>query len=393
MNSLRARLARFDPSLNEQARAPRVAPSSATLDAMGFLPMPGGSLRRVFDVQGLPRPSDVGAALWSLAAETKEPPPQPWIVLDTETTGLASGTGTLVFLVGWVEWWDDQARVVQLFMPEPANESELLSDTAAALDAAGAIISYNGKGFDLPRLRSRWMLQRRRYDDSKLPHLDLLYPCRRLTRGWLADARLATVEAALLGMERQDDLPGAEVPDVYRAYLRGEAGARVDRVVEHNAHDVIHLTRLAATLSRLLDDDDAVLPAASRLALARWRATSDDLSASRARLEPLCSEQGGVGEQALWLLAQLERRARDFESAHARLLELTKRAPHWLEAKVALAKLQEHRLKDLRGARRTVLAALEQQRRTADLGGSVPSGRMRALRHRLTRIERKWSAR
>jgi len=192
------------------------------------------------------------------------------LVLDTETTGLESGTGTLVFVVGLLSWTAERQRLVQFFLPEPAGEKAFLRAVLLEIGRASALVSYNGRGFDLPRLRSRIRLQRLDEGPLDRPHLDLLYPVRRLVRGWLPDARLKTIEQRLLAEHRDGDLPGEFAPEVYRVLQLENRDSGIVDVVRHNAMDVESLPRLAARLGELysgagLDE----LPGVCALSVAR----------------------------------------------------------------------------------------------------------------------------
>src|SRR5436189_729035 len=144
------------------------------------------------------------------------------LFLDTETTGLAGGTGTYAFLVGagWIE--GDVFVVAQHFMRDLDEEPALLAALAPLLERAGGVVTYNGAGFDLPLLETRFVLARRRWPGT-IPHLDLLPAARRLWSARLSDCRLVTVELHALGFERAGDLPGALIPSVYFEYLRRKA--------------------------------------------------------------------------------------------------------------------------------------------------------------------------
>ena len=141
------------------------------------------------------------------------------LFLDTETTGLAGGTGTYAFLVGaaWLE--GDRLAVTQFFMRDFDEEPALLAALEPLLTRATAVVTFNGAGFDLPLLETRFVLARRRWP-AALTNLDLLRPARRVWTGWLADCRLATLESEVLGLARDDDVPGALIPLLYFDYLR-----------------------------------------------------------------------------------------------------------------------------------------------------------------------------
>ncbi len=185
-----------------------------------------------------------------LAALPGQPPDDvPLICLDTETTGLATATGTVAFLIG-LGWWErDRFRQVQLLLPDHSDEPALLEALGGLIPPDCWLVTYNGRGFDWPLLVTRHRMARR-----PLPvhdgHLDLLPVVRRLFRHRLDDARLQTAERGLLGIERHDDVGGWEIPSRYLGFLRGgPAGPLVD-VVRHNDQDVRSLARLLVYLER-----------------------------------------------------------------------------------------------------------------------------------------------
>src|SRR5207302_806542 len=141
------------------------------------------------------------------------------LFLDTETTGLAGGPGTYAFLVGagWIE--GDAFVVTQHFMRDLDEEPALLAALAPLLERAGGVVTFNGSGFDLPLLETRFVLARRRWP-ATLPHLDLLRPSRRVWTGCLDDCRLGTLERDVLGLSREEDVPGAVIPSLYFDWLR-----------------------------------------------------------------------------------------------------------------------------------------------------------------------------
>ena len=189
-----------------------------------------------------------------LASLPGQPPPEvPLLCLDTETTGLATAAGTLAFLVG-LGWWErGRFRQVQLLLPDHADEPALLAELTRHVPAAAWLVTYNGRGFDWPLIVARYRLARDRPPDHA-GHLDLLPVVRRLFRHRMADARLATVESALLGVRRHADVPGWEIPERYFTFLRdGEPGPLID-VVRHNDEDVRSLARLLAHLDRAYAD-------------------------------------------------------------------------------------------------------------------------------------------
>ncbi len=208
-------------------------------------------------------------------------PDVPLICLDTETTGLATGAGTVAFLIG-LGWWDgDQFRQVQLLLPDQAGEPGMLDALAELLPASGWLVTYNGRSFDWPLLVARFRLNRR----SPPPlagHLDLLPFVRRVFRHRLTDARLKTVETELLGERRGHDIEGWEIPGRYLEMLRGGPVEPIAEVVRHNHEDVRSLARLMAHADRHLgaSSDRRSAPAGDLFGLARaYRRTRRDRDA------------------------------------------------------------------------------------------------------------------
>jgi tetratricopeptide (TPR) repeat protein len=171
------------------------------------------------------------------------PADTPLVCIDTETTGLATASGTVAFLVG-LGWWDgDRFRQAQLLLPDHPAERGLLARLAARIPADSWLVSYNGRGFDWPLLVARY-----RMSGVAAPvhagHLDLLPFVRRVYRHRMADARLRTVETDLLGTIRHGDVDGWQIPGLFLDFLRGgEAWPLID-VVRHNREDVRSLGRL-----------------------------------------------------------------------------------------------------------------------------------------------------
>lgn len=172
------------------------------------------------------------------------------LCFDTETTGLAGGTGTRAFMIGAAVWRGGRLRIRQLTLTAMAGEGAMLREFAAWLAPETVLISYNGRCYDAPLLATRYRLARLDNPLTGLAHLDLLHPVRRRYRGVWENCRLATVERQLLGIVREDDLPGAEAPRAWRDYLGGGSARDLRRVGEHNAQD---LRSLAGLLLRLVE--------------------------------------------------------------------------------------------------------------------------------------------
>jgi uncharacterized protein YprB with RNaseH-like and TPR domain len=170
---------------------------------------------------------------------------------DTETTGLAGGTGTRAFMIGAADWHAGALRLRQLTITTMAAEPAMLRTFAGWLDPQRVLVSYNGKCYDAPLLATRYRLARLANPLIGLDHLDLLHPVRRHWKGQWENCRLATAERQLLGVLREDDLPGAEAPAAWLTYLRGGPATNLRRVATHNAQDLKSLAGVLLRLSAL----------------------------------------------------------------------------------------------------------------------------------------------
>ncbi|MEP6680643.1 MAG: ribonuclease H-like domain-containing protein [Chloroflexota bacterium] len=172
---------------------------------------------------------------------------------DTETTGLSTGAGTVIFLAGlaWIE--GDRMAVRQYLLPDYPHEAALLRRVAAELARAERVVTYNGRAFDLPMLASRLTVHGLFREQAALPtlHDDLLPIARRLWRRRLGGARLSQVESGVLGVRRDSDVGGADVPGRYFDYLRGGSPELLADVLDHNLQDVVSLALLEAEVLRL----------------------------------------------------------------------------------------------------------------------------------------------
>ena len=176
------------------------------------------------------------------------------LYLDTETTGLHGGTGTVAFLVG-LAFWDDVnggMTVEQILVRELGEEAPMLAHVAARIAKASMLVTFNGKSFDLPLLRTRFVMARLEAPREP-PHLDLLHVARRLHKPRGVECKLTTIERDVLGFERVDDVPGSEVSACYLHFLRSGDVRGLLGVVEHNAWDVVAMAALVGLYGEPID--------------------------------------------------------------------------------------------------------------------------------------------
>ncbi len=197
-------------------------------------------------------------------------PAHPLVCLDTETTGLGTAAGTVAFLVGLGTWDGDRFDVQQLLLPDQPDEPAFLAAVRAAIPPDAWLVTYNGRGFDWPLLVARFRLHLSQAPEHA-GHLDLLPVARQLWRHRLGDARLATVERDVAGVQRHNDVTGALVPARYLEFLRTGSAEPLRAVADHNRQDVVSLGLLLAHLAGPLADPSsrAFEPAGDVAALGR----------------------------------------------------------------------------------------------------------------------------
>ena len=170
---------------------------------------------------------------------------------DTETTGLAGGVGTKAFMIGSAQWDGEALLIRQWYLTALAGEPAMLRAFSDSLPESPIFVSYNGRSYDAPLLKGRYRMHRLQHPFETLRHDDLLYPTRRRYRGRWENCRLQTIERNVLGVVREDDLPGSEAPRAWLDYLRGRSAANLGRVIAHNRQDLLSLMHLRRHLSAL----------------------------------------------------------------------------------------------------------------------------------------------
>lgn len=317
-----------------------------------------------------------------------DPNPGDVAYIDTETTGLTGGSGTYVFTAAVARPVTGGLRVAQLFLPEPGMEPAFLHALGEEVRAAPAIATFNGASFDLPLLRTRWVMARMPADFEHATHVDLLTLVRALYRHRLESCTLRYVEDRILGYERDDPLPSAQVPNAYFDFLRFGSREYLEAALEHNRLDVISLVHLHSRLLRRLRGADVDMDADDWLALGRhrwrrgaradgWRAlrnatsfASGEAAATAGLLLSRRLIRRGSIVSADRLLGWLESSVGDdmrVSVARARLLEWRRRDPHRALAVVESARERmPEAAADLDHRRERLRRKVERHRRSAD---------------------------
>lgn len=320
--------------------------------------------------------------------------PRQWLFLDTETTGMAGGSGTYAFLVG-IAWWDAGGlEVEQLFMREHSEEHSLLLALAERMAERRVLVTFNGKSFDWPLLETRYRMTRSIKPPALRAHLDFLHPARNLWRPRLGSARLPELERHVLGWNRGADVMSELIPSIYFDFLRGGAPEPLVPIFHHNQMDLRGLAALATRVLALLANpeehghDALELFGVSRICERRGDARARDLY-ERSITAELPEQAERKARRSLALLAK---RAGDLSQAEELWAKMLGSSREGLEAYEQLAIHYERQARDHHQAAALAREALKVLRKSKRLGSIEPSvyGRYKLrFQRRLTRLERK----
>jgi len=321
--------------------------------------------------------------------------PDDWLFLDTETTGLAGGSGTYAFLVG-VAWWEDGGlEIEQFFLREYSEERSMLFALRERIAEHPVLVTFNGKSFDWPLLETRYRMSRKISVPTPRAHLDFLHPARNLWRLRLGSVRLSELERHVLGWDRGADLLSGLIPQIYFDFLRGGPPERLVPVLNHNQMDLRGLAALSSRILSLLADaenlgqDGLELFGVSRICEKRG-----DHSRARKLYEKsiatfLPTETDRAARRSL---ARLAKREGEFDLACELWEDALGNSRHGYEAYEQLAIYYEHKARNLEQARQTVLRAIDELRRANQVGDVAP-GAYREIKarfdRRMERLERR----
>lgn len=309
--------------------------------------------------------------------------------LDTETTGLSGGAGTVAFLVGVGYPMGDGFCVEQLFMQDYSDEPEMLSELSRLLSRFDSVVTFNGRRFDLPLLSSRCLMNRQEDCVQRLQSLDLLYPAQRLWRLRLGSCRLANLEERVLGIHREGDLPGSEVPQRYFDFLKTGDMSLVEDILAHNRQDIVTLGRLLAVLAQAFGRPEDLQERMDLFSVGRAMERQGDLRTAgqvyriAARPRPVTTVSALIGEryagEANYRLYLMHRRSRDYDKAMQTLLVMVERRQKGHVPFVELAKLEEHVYRDDAAALNWALRAKE----------CAPASEQENVLRRIARLQRR----
>lgn len=296
------------------------------------------------------------------------------VFLDTETTGLAGGTGTHLFLIGigFLRSTGDETTelvVQQYFLRDLREERALLAALSDTLSRFTTIVTFNGKSFDWPLLHTRFVLQRTALPAQvqRWPHLDLVHPARRIWKHRLASCSLSALEAAVLGVGRHNDIPGALIPERYFQYLRDHNIRPLLPILEHNRTDILSLVTLLIQIGNYLSPAPlcgTVMPGSEYYGLATLQAALGAEEASQQSFQAALADQQlspVLRRAARMALASSYKRQRQWSAAiplwRSSLQSESRRKYPDPWAHIELAKYYEHVARDYLAAIAVIEAA------------------------------------
>ncbi len=311
------------------------------------------------------------------------------LFLDTETTGLAGGTGTFAFMVGLGYYENERFTVVQLFMPKFSDEQALLAELRRYLERYEHLTTFNGRTFDVPLLETRFALQRERNPFSGKNHIDLLHLSRAIWKRRLESCSLQSLEANIFGMVREDDIPGELIPEVYFRFVRTGDGQQMKRVFLHNEQDIVSMMSLIEVVSSVLEDPNSrhFNDPVEQLSVGLYLAKKGLVKESMDFFEKATNTSNGqLKDEALLALGNLCKRQRDFNTAHEHFTKVRHSTLHLLTSLEEQAKHLEHRLKDLDAALEATNHALDVCKQNKMLGVHIPVNVAEGLVKRKNRL-------
>ena len=311
------------------------------------------------------------------------------LFFDTETTGLAGGTGVYAFLVGAGFFDGDEFVCEQFFMRDYGEETAALLAFAERARAFDTLVSFNGKTFDVGLVDTRFVMNRIERRLAGMPHLDLLHPSRRLWKRKFPDCTLGTLEERVLDLGRIEDIPGHEIPEVYHRYIRQRDARAIARVFRHNELDIVSLVALAVKVADLASRGPASDGAGEHelYSLGRFYAACNDHALAARCLSAARERASGYSADFPYLplvekeLSLAHRRLAQWDEAEAIWLEMLG-GPEALFARVELAKLYEHKKKD-------PARAIEYVRQSLRFRDYLEADLVDELEYRLARLIRK----
>jgi uncharacterized protein len=310
---------------------------------------------------------------------------------DTETTGLGGGVGNTIFLLGYASIAGDSLILRQHILPHPGAEVPLYQSFLEKVNYK-TLVTYNGKSFDWPQVKTRHTLVREHV--PKLPqfgHFDLFHAARRLWKHKLDRLKLAVVEKEVLGVERVDDIPGFLAPMIYFDFIESKQPDGMQGILKHNEIDILSLVTLYTHITFQLCGVDTSQTRTESYEVGRWFASLGEKNQAEKVLTKLVNGSDLTSYQAKFSLALQRKKEHDWEKAQKLFSDVVDSGETrlMLEACLELAKIHEHRLKDYQLAidycQKAIIIVSQSEKKPINKGQCT----LEQLKFRLKRLERK----
>ncbi len=310
---------------------------------------------------------------------------------DTETTGLGGGVGNTIFLLGYASISGDSLILRQHILPNPGAEVPLYQSFLENVNYK-TLVTYNGKSFDWPQVKTRHTLVREHV--PKLPqfgHFDLFHAARRLWKHKLERLKLAVVEKEVLGVERVDDIPGFLAPMIYFDFIDSKQPDGMLGILKHNEIDILSLVTLYTHITFQLCGIDTDQTRSESFEVGRWFASLGEKNQAEKVLTQLVNGSDITSYQAKFSLALQRKKEHDWDKAQKLFSDVVDSGENrlMLEACLELAKIHEHRIKDYELAidycQKAIIIVSQSEKKPINKGQCT----LEQLKLRLKRLERK----
>nr|WP_246203831.1 ribonuclease H-like domain-containing protein [Pallidibacillus pasinlerensis] len=323
---------------------------------------------------------------------TKGFQPTDLFFFDTETTGLGGGVGNTIFLLGYAYFENDEVVVKQHLLPEPGGEIPLYDSFLKSIDYT-TLVTYNGKAFDWPQVKTRHTLVREHV--PKLPqfgHFDLLHASRRLWKGELESVKLSIVEKEILGIEREDDVPGFLAPMIYFDFVETKNVDGIMKIMEHNEDDVLSLIALYTHISFQLLGLDREQSKTEQIQVGKWFSSlNQSKQAIKLYEQALDNFDGKESWQAKYDLAMQYKKQKQIEHSLPLWKEIIDEGRGIVKVKstIELAKYLEHKRKSFQDAINVAREGLYELKRIKKISNTFPENLQEDLQKRIGRLQEK----
>ncbi|MDM5229445.1 ribonuclease H-like domain-containing protein [Cytobacillus sp. NJ13] len=319
--------------------------------------------------------------------------PENLFFFDTETTGLGGGTGNTIFLLGQASLQGNKIKLKQHILPHPGAEIPLYKSFLESIDYS-TMVTYNGKAFDWPQVKTRHTLLREHV--PKLPpfgHFDLYHAARRMWKHKLERIKLAAVEKDVLGIERKDDIPGFLAPMIYFDFIERKDPEGMLGIIKHNEIDILSLISLYTHLSFQILQLDEKQTSRELYEVGRWLSALGESSQAKTVFNKISEGESSEALDARFALAFEHKKHKNWDEAAKLWKDIAEKGLMNMKviSCIELAKIYEHRFKDIGQAIMYAKKAFNMMKEIS--GGETEKLKIKQeeIHRRIVRLERKFN--